>query len=85
MVPASAYAGLGCAELGKARSRLGVKLLFAGLRQDQIAQDDKIRTLGVPSLFGTLFEGSDEEKVALIKGELRAVNEEIARAGCTPQ
>ncbi len=84
-VPTSAYAGQSCAELGKARARLGVKLLFSGLRQDQIAADDNVRTLGVPSMFGTIFEGSEEQKVAELKGELRAVNEEIARAGCLPQ
>ncbi len=33
-------------------------------------------------LFGTIFEGNDEEKIGLLKGEAIVLDAEISRTGC---
>jgi hypothetical protein len=73
------YAMLDCAQLAKLRARLSVQLVYSGFRQDQIAHEDNVRTLGIPSMFGTIFEGSEAWTVAWVKGQLQAVNEVVAR------
>jgi len=81
-IDAPIFAGMSCGQLFARRAELQEKLVFAGLRQDQIHDDDYTRTLGVPMLFGTIFEGNDEEKIGLLKGETIVLDAEISRTGC---
>lgn len=76
------YVGAGCSQLVEARSRLSQKLIFAGLQQDRISRDDRIRFLGVPTLFGSVFEGSIEPKVGRLKAELRLVKDALNANNC---
>jgi len=76
------YIGVGCSQLVEARSRVAQKLIFAGLQQDRISRDDRIRFLGIPTLFGSVFEGSVEPKVARLKAELRLVKDELNANKC---
>jgi len=76
------FAGMGCGQLFLKRATLQEELVFDGLRQDQIHSDDYTRILGVPMLFGTVFEGNDEEKIGLLKGEMIALDAEILRTRC---
>jgi hypothetical protein len=47
-----------------------------------VSEDDSMRTLGIPTPVGTLFDGDREPEVARLKGELRAVNAQLQAAGC---
>ncbi len=55
-VDANRFAGASCSQLVTERARRSRALIFSGLQQDQISQDDRMRTLGAPTPMGTLFE-----------------------------
>ncbi|WP_244613005.1 hypothetical protein [Methylosinus sp. Ce-a6] len=78
------FAGADCAQLVARRARISQALIFAGSAQDQIAADDRVRTLGVPTPMGTLFDGDREAEVARLKGELHAVNAQMEMQLCGP-
>lgn len=78
------FVGYDCAQLVARRARISQALIFAGSAQDQIAADDRIRTLGVPTPMGTLFEGDREAEIARLKGELHAVNAQMETQRCGP-
>lgn len=81
-VDANLFAGANCSQLVAERARRSRALIFSALEQDQISQDDRIRTLGVPTPMGTLFEGGVEPEIARLKGELRAINAMHAMMNC---
>ncbi|MBG0808636.1 hypothetical protein IY145_04530 [Methylosinus sp. H3A] len=78
------FVGADCAQLVARRARISQALIFAGSAQDQIAADDRTRTLGVPTPMGTLFDGDREPDVARLKGELHAVNAQMDAQRCGP-
>jgi len=78
------FAGADCPQLVARRARISQALIFAGSAQDQIAADDRTRTLGAPTPMGTLFEGDREPEVARLKGELHAVNAQMDMLRCGP-
>lgn len=73
-----------CSELAHERARRSRKLIFAGMAQDQVSADDNMRTLGVPTPVGTIFDGDREPEVARLKGELHAVNAQMVEMNCGP-
>jgi len=77
------FAGAACPALLATRARLSQALIFYGLEQDQISADDRTRTLGVPTPMGTGPEGDNETKIALLKGELVVLEDDVART-CGP-
>jgi hypothetical protein len=78
------FVGADCAQLVARRARISQALIFAGSAQDQIAADDRTRTLGVPTPMGTPFELDREPEVARLKGELHAVNAQMDLQRCGP-
>jgi hypothetical protein len=76
------FSGMSCLRLVKERARRSQALIFAGAAQDQVSADDSLRTLGIPTPAGTLFDGDREPEVARLKGELRAVNAQLLASGC---
>jgi hypothetical protein len=76
------FAGRTCSQLVADRAKRSQALVFAGLAQDQLSDDDQIRTLGVPTPMGTLFENSQETAIARLKAELRALNAELGAQNC---
>ncbi len=76
------FTGMDCGQLFASRATLQEELVFANLRQDQIHASDYTRALGVPMAFGTVFEGNDEERIGLLKGDLIALDAEILRTRC---
>jgi hypothetical protein len=81
---ALAYFDASCPGLAAERARLAERLIFSGLRQDQVSRDDRIRTFGVPTLFGTIFEGGDEPEIGRLKAELRVIDAEMIQLNCWP-
>jgi len=73
-VDANRFAGASCSQLVAERARRARALIFSGLQQDQISQDDRARTFGAPTPMGTLFEDDVEPEIARLKGELRAID-----------
>ncbi len=84
IVEPSLFIGGTCSELVAERAKRSQALVFAGLAQDQTSQDDRTRTLGVPTPMGTIFEGDHEAEVARLKGELRALNAQLRAMNCGP-
>jgi hypothetical protein len=76
------FAGASCAELVAERAKRSEKLIFSGLAQDQVSADDRMRTLGVPTPVGTIFDGDREPDVARLKGELHALEAALVAARC---
>ena len=81
-VDANRFAGASCSQLVAERARRARALIFSGLQQDQISQDDRTRTLGAPTPMGTLFEDDVEPEIARLKGELRAIDTMHAIMNC---
>ncbi len=78
------FAGADCAQLMARRARISQTLIFSGSAQDQIAADDRTRTLGVPTPMGTPFDSDREPEIARLKGELHAVNAQMDTQRCGP-
>jgi hypothetical protein len=78
------FEGMTCSQLVAQRARRSQALIFAGMAQDQVSADDGMRTLGVPTPVGTLFDGDREPEVARLKGELHAVNAQLIAMRCGP-
>lgn len=78
------FMGKSCSELAHQRARRSRALIFAGMAQDQVSADDNMRTLGVPTPVGTIFDGDREPEVARLKGELHAVNAQMIEMNCGP-
>ena len=78
------FAGADCAQLVARRARIAQALIFAGSAQDQLAADDRMRTLGVPTPMGTPFDDDREPQIARLKGELHAVNAQMDAQRCGP-
>lgn len=84
VVDPSPFLALTCPQLVAARARRAQALIFSGLAQDQTSQDDRTRTFGVPTPMGTIFEGDRGDEIARLKGELRALNEQMIVMNCAP-
>ncbi|MBY6240569.1 hypothetical protein [Methylosinus sp. Sm6] len=78
------FAGKSCSQLVAARARRSQALIFAGMAQNQVSDDDRMRTLGVPTPVGTLFDGDREPEVARLKGELHAIGAQMIVMNCGP-
>jgi len=78
------YERTACADLSAKRAQLARDYVFASLKQNQVSFDDRVRTLGVPTLFGTVFDGSNAEEVGRLKGELYAIKKGMSGSGCLP-
>ncbi|WP_245258394.1 hypothetical protein [Methylosinus sp. LW4] len=78
------FVGVDCAQLVARRARISQALIFAGSAQDQLAADDRTRTLGVPTPMGTPFDDDREPQIARLKGELHAVNAQMDAQRCGP-
>jgi hypothetical protein len=78
------FMGMSCSQLVHERARRSRALIFAGMAQDQVSADDNMRTLGVPTPVGTIFDGDREPEVARLKGELHAVNAQMIAMNCGP-
>ncbi|OAI29620.1 hypothetical protein A1351_10660 [Methylosinus sp. R-45379] len=78
------FVGTDCAHLVARRARISQALIFAGSAQDQLAADDRMRTLGVPTPMGTPFGDDREPQIARLKGELHAVNAQMDAQRCGP-
>ncbi|WP_400766662.1 hypothetical protein [Methylosinus sporium] len=78
------FVGADCAQLVARRARISQALIFAGSAQDQLAADDRTRTLGVPTPMGTPFDDDREPQIARLKGELHAVNAQMDAQRCGP-
>lgn len=78
------FEGMTCSQLVAQRARRSQALIFAGMAQDQVSADDGMRTLGVPTPVGTLFDGDREPEVARLKGELHAVTAQLIAMRCGP-
>lgn len=78
------FEGMTCSQLVGQRARRSQALIFAGMAQDQVSADDGMRTLGVPTPVGTLFDGDREPEVARLKGELHAVDAQLIEMRCGP-
>lgn len=81
-VPPDAFAPATCDDLSLMRVKTERTLLLASLAQDGVARDDRTRTFGIPSLFGTIFEESREAEVAQLKGELQTIDLALIRKAC---
>lgn len=84
IVDPTLFYGLSCSELVAARAKRSTALIFTASAQDQLAADDKVRTLGIPTPMGTLFEEDREADVARLKGELRAATAQMKAMNCGP-
>lgn len=84
VVDPSLFIGATCSELVAERARRSQALIFAGLAQDRTSDDDRTRTLGVPTPMGTIFEGDSAAEVARLKGELHALNAQLRVMNCGP-
>lgn len=82
LVPLETFARATCDDLSLMRVRTERTLLFASFAQDGVARDDRTRTFGIPSLFGTIFEESREAEVAQLKGELQTIDLALMRKNC---
>jgi hypothetical protein len=80
----SLFMGESCSQLVAERGRRSEALIFAGMAQDQLSDEDRIRTLGAPTPLGTPFEDDREPEVARLKGELRAINAQMIAMKCGP-
>lgn len=78
------FVGATCSQLVAERAKRSQALIFAGLAQDQVSADDRVRTFGAPTPMGTLFEGDREDEVARLKGELHAANAQMIVMNCGP-
>ncbi|WP_245267234.1 hypothetical protein [Methylosinus sp. LW3] len=78
------FVGTDCAHLVARRARISQALIFAGSAQDQLAADDRMRTLGVPTPMGTPFGDDREPQIARLKGELHAINAQMDAQRCGP-
>lgn len=78
------YFGRACSELVEERARRTQALIFVGLIQDQISEDDRTRTLGIPTPMGSEFNESKADQVARLKGEVRAIGSALASLNCGP-
>jgi hypothetical protein len=78
------FAGATCSELVHERARRSQQLIFAGLAQEGVADDDRTRTMGAPTPTGTLFEGDRAEEIARLKGELYAASGQMKAMNCGP-
>lgn len=76
------FSGMSCLRLVKERARRSQALIYAGMAQDQVSEDDRMRTLGIPTPVGTLFDGDREPEVARLKGELHAIDTQMQAMGC---
>jgi hypothetical protein len=76
------FVGADCPHLVARRARISQALIFAGSAQDQLAADDRTRTLGVPTPMGTPFDDDREPQIARLKGELHAVNAQMDAQRC---
>ena len=71
-----------CRRLIERRDRSAEKLAYTRLQQDQISRDDNIRTFGIPSLFGTIFDGDQAERLAIIKAQFLLADRKAVEAHC---
>lgn len=84
LVDPTLFLGMSCSELVAERARRTTALVFAESTQDQTAADDRVRTLGLPTPMGTIFEGDRELEVARLKGEVRAATTQMRAMNCGP-
>jgi hypothetical protein len=82
--PPQAFAGANCMDLVALRAKRSQALIFLGMAQDQLSEDDSTRTLGVPTPHGVLFGTDREPDIAALKGELHALNRAMRDKGCIP-
>jgi hypothetical protein len=78
------FFGMTCSELVAERAKTSQALIFSGLAQDQISDDDKMRTLGIPTPMGSLFNEGRENQIARLKGKVRAINANMSALRCGP-
>jgi hypothetical protein len=81
---AGAFLGATCPELATKRAKRMQALVFSGMVQDHISDEDKTRTLGIPTPMGSLFDESRENQIARLKGELHAIDAGLASLNCEP-
>jgi hypothetical protein len=72
-----------CDRLVRERALRSQRLIFLGLHQDQLASDDRTRTLGLPTPLGTPFEPDYEIEIARLKGEIGAITREMIAKRCS--
>jgi len=74
--------GHDCEALAAARARVTSRLVFASLRQNDMSDADRARTLGFPTPLGTLFEENREFELGRLKGDLVEINQQILGNKC---
>jgi hypothetical protein len=84
IVDPTMFEGQSCIQLAYERARRSKALIFTGMAQDQVSEDDSTRTLGIPTPMGSVFEDDREPEIARLKGELHAVNARMRAMGCIP-
>jgi len=78
----AAYEGATCRQMGLMLDKAQRTLVYTEMAQDHIAAEDDIRAFGVPTLMGTIFEGSRAYDVARLKGETIALKTQLQQSGC---
>jgi hypothetical protein len=82
-ISATEFAGMTCSQLVSEQARKTRALIFAELAQERINKDDRIRTFGVPTPMGSLFNEESAESISRLKGQLASIRARLAQE-CDP-
>jgi hypothetical protein len=82
-ISAGEFAGMTCSQLVSEQARKTRALIFAELAQERVIADDRIRTFGVPTPMGSLFNEDRTESIARLKGQLASIRMLLSRE-CGP-
>lgn len=77
------FSGMTCSQLVSQQARKTRALIFAELAQERVNADDRIRTFGVPTPMGSLFNEEKAELIARLKGQLGSIRALLSR-DCGP-
>jgi hypothetical protein len=77
------FAGVTCSQLVSEQAKKTGALIFAELAQERINADDRIRTFGVPTPMGFLFNEESMESISRLRGQLASIRARLARE-CGP-
>jgi hypothetical protein len=72
-----------CERLVRERALRSERLIFLGLRQDKLAEDDRTRALFIPTPIGSPFDPDYSIDIARLKGEIGAITREMIGKRCS--